>query len=63
MSKTSSSGSSGRDGGIPGYASPEGQETPVEASISEAISIVQRGNLKALEKTLRKQWRMGQNIV
>ncbi|MFK7977960.1 MAG: hypothetical protein AB8C02_17650, partial [Halioglobus sp.] len=46
-----------------GYASPEGQETPVEASISEAISIVQRGNLKALEKTLRKQWRMGQNIV
>jgi hypothetical protein len=31
--------------------------------ILEAISIVQRGNLKALEKTLRKQWRMGQNIV
>ncbi|MCR9104981.1 MAG: hypothetical protein NXI15_06815 [Gammaproteobacteria bacterium] len=29
----------------------------------EAISIVQRGNLKSLEKTLRKQWRMGQNIV
>jgi hypothetical protein len=29
----------------------------------EAISIVQRGNLKTLEKTLRKQWRMGQNIV
>ncbi|MDX1735784.1 MAG: hypothetical protein R3228_15525 [Halioglobus sp.] len=29
----------------------------------QAISIVQRGNLKALEKTLRKQWRMGQNIV
>ncbi len=28
-----------------------------------AISIVQRGNLKTLEKTLRKQWRMGQNIV
>ncbi len=28
-----------------------------------AISIVQRGNLKALETTLRKQWRMGQNIV
>ncbi|HDY82082.1 MAG TPA: hypothetical protein ENH48_03870 [Halieaceae bacterium] len=29
----------------------------------QAISIVQRGNLKTLEKTLRKQWRMGQNIV
>jgi hypothetical protein len=28
-----------------------------------AISIVQRGNLKSLETTLRKQWRMGQNIV
>ena len=28
-----------------------------------AISIVQRGNLKSLEKTLRKQWRLGQNIV
>ena len=40
----------------------------VPASVSnsqapEAISIVQRGNLKTLEKTLRKQWRMGQNIV
>ena len=34
-----------------------------EASGSEAISLVQRGNLKALEKTLRKQWRLGQNIV
>lgn len=30
---------------------------------ADAISIVQRGNLKTLEKTLRKQWRMGQNIV
>ena len=29
----------------------------------DAISIVQRGNLKALEQTLRKQWRLGQNIV
>ena len=29
----------------------------------DAISIVQRGNLKTLEKTLRKQWRLGQNIV
>ncbi len=28
-----------------------------------AINIVQRGNLKALETTLRKNWRMGQNIV
>jgi hypothetical protein len=30
---------------------------------SAAISIVQRGNLRSLEKTLRKQWRLGQNIV
>jgi hypothetical protein len=30
---------------------------------AQAISIVQRGNLKALEATLRKQWRLGQNIV
>lgn len=29
----------------------------------QAISLVQRGNLQALEKTLRKQWRLGQNIV
>jgi hypothetical protein len=29
----------------------------------QAISIVQRGNLKSLETTLRKQWRLGQNIV
>ncbi len=28
-----------------------------------AISIVQRGNLKTLEQTLRRQWRLGQNIV
>lgn len=28
-----------------------------------AISIVQRGNLKTLEHTLRRQWRLGQNIV
>lgn len=27
------------------------------------ISIVQRGNLKTLEKALRKQWRLGQSIV
>lgn len=29
----------------------------------QAISIVQRGNLKTLEQALRRQWRMGQNIV
>jgi class 3 adenylate cyclase len=29
----------------------------------QVISIVQRGNLKSLETTLRKQWRLGQNIV
>lgn len=34
-----------------------------QAQGSEAISLVQRGNLKTLEKTLRKQWRLGQNIV
>ena len=33
------------------------------AKPDDAISIVQRGNLKALETTLRKQWRLGQNIV
>ena len=38
-------------------------DTPEEEQGAAAISIVQRGNLKALEKTLRKQWRMGQNIV
>lgn len=29
----------------------------------DVISIVQRGNLKTLERTLRKQWRLGQSIV
>ncbi|GAB5414689.1 MAG: hypothetical protein Cons2KO_22920 [Congregibacter sp.] len=29
----------------------------------DPISIVQRGNLASLEKTLRKQWRLGQSIV
>ncbi len=33
------------------------------ADALKAISIVQRGNLKTLEQTLRKQWRLGQNIV
>lgn len=41
-----------------------GKSSPDSASArGEAISLVQRGNLKALEKTLRKQWRLGQNIV
>lgn len=46
---------------------PKNAEVPAEgatgAGALEAISIVQRGNLKTLEKTLRKQWRLGQNIV
>ena len=29
----------------------------------DSISIVQRGNLRSLESTLRKQWRLGQSIV
>ncbi|MEM6483991.1 MAG: hypothetical protein AAF662_03250 [Pseudomonadota bacterium] len=29
----------------------------------DPISIVQRGNLRSLETTLRKQWRLGQSIV
>jgi hypothetical protein len=37
--------------------------SPERETGSDAISIVQRGNLKSLESTLRKQWRMGQNIV
>ena len=41
---------------------PEGDQRQGGAA-AEAISIVQRGNLKALEQTLRKQWRLGQNIV
>lgn len=36
---------------------------PKDEIVRDAISIVQRGNLKALETTLRRQWRMGQNIV
>jgi hypothetical protein len=38
-------------------------KTGKQQSSGETISIVQRGNLKALETTLRKQWRLGQNIV
>jgi len=30
---------------------------------SRGMSIVQRGNLRALESTLRRQWRLGQSIV
>lgn len=42
----------------------ETEDKSVSISAGEgAISIVQRGNLKSLEKTLRKQWRLGQNIV
>ncbi len=33
------------------------------AEQEDIISITQRGNLKAIEATLRKQWRLGQNIV
>ncbi|MEE4190963.1 MAG: hypothetical protein V2I66_05260 [Halieaceae bacterium] len=32
-------------------------------STDDTISIVQRGNLKNIETTLHKQWRLGQNIV
>jgi hypothetical protein len=43
--------------------STEAKKTSEGAESLSAISIVQRGNLKALETTLRRQWRMGQNIV
>ena len=59
--KMPTSGDKGRSGQL---ASGEGNS--VAGSSTEtpnAISIVQRGNLKALETTLRRQWRMGQNIV
>jgi hypothetical protein len=41
----------------------DGRRSGDSAESLNAISIVQRGNLKALETTLRRQWRMGQNIV
>lgn len=44
----------------------ESSSTETSADVREAthsISIVQRGNLKTLEYTLRRQWRLGQNIV
>jgi hypothetical protein len=42
--------------------SDRGRDLPPGES-SHSISLVQRGNLKALESTLRKQWRLGQSIV
>jgi len=47
----------------PGAPGPDDGQHAGGADNLEAISIVQRGNLKALERTLRRQWRMGQNIV
>lgn len=44
-------------------AQPGDSASTSQRQASEAISLVQRGNLKTLEKTLRKQWRLGQNIV
>lgn len=37
--------------------------SPGRDAVPAVISIVQRGNLKVLEETLRKQWRLGQNMV
>ncbi len=34
-----------------------------DRDLQHSINIVQRGNLKTLEHTLRRQWRLGQNIV
>jgi hypothetical protein len=42
---------------------PEKQEGRDAQNYTKSISIVQRGNLKTLEHTLRRQWRLGQNIV
>lgn len=39
------------------------RESTAQGPASDTISIVQRGNLKALEDALRRQWRLGQNIV
>jgi hypothetical protein len=63
MSKSPPPDSPGKDRVTQGFAASDGRPSPAEPPVSEAISIVQRGNLRALEKTLRKQWRMGQNIV
>ncbi|MFT7286343.1 MAG: hypothetical protein ACI87W_000448 [Halieaceae bacterium] len=49
----------------PGDAAPAAKEPPAngQGSNRQSISLVQRGNLQNLEKTLRRQWRLGQNIV
>ena len=44
-------------------SSSEGTSASRPEAAGETISIVQRGNLKTIETTLRKQWRLGQNIV
>ncbi|MEZ5503195.1 MAG: hypothetical protein R3E50_11315 [Halioglobus sp.] len=54
LNDTGDAGQSGSSGG---------QAQGDHAGTQQAISIGQRGNLKALETTLRRQWRMGQNIV
>lgn len=56
MSNPSEAGESGRE------ETSERNSTAAPGALN-AISIVQRGNLKVLETTLRRQWRMGQNIV
>ena len=43
--------------------SPDCAAKDAGGSAVDSISIVQRGNLKTIETTLRKQWRLGQNIV
>jgi hypothetical protein len=52
-----------RDKAGPGQEGSGKVREKAHAEAPNAISIVQRGNLKALETTLRRQWRMGQNIV
>ncbi|MEM1111008.1 MAG: hypothetical protein AAGI11_03780 [Pseudomonadota bacterium] len=47
--------SNSEDGYNAGVAGRERERPP--------INIVQRGNLKVIEETLRKQWRLGQNMV
>lgn len=42
---------------------PEKREGHDAQEDTKSLSIVQRGNLKTLEHTLRRQWRLGQNIV
>ncbi|MDO8861469.1 hypothetical protein Q6D67_07120 [Haliea sp. E1-2-M8] len=40
-----------------------GSGSGADGGAESTISIIQRGNLKSLEASLRKQWRLGQNIV